>query len=162
MSEQQAGLESRTIAAVMLKEESSHPWSDGVWSLKGLVPGLSQQELTHLESVGQLHMWSNLVINLHLLHCDSYYHNLVSQEPKVYLVCNQHDEGELQPIILTVDYDEAASYMETSEQVFNTALPTELCQWLEQFVLTHYQPEEPKKRRRKQWHEEGEANVRKS
>lgn len=144
----------------MLKQQSTHPWSDGIWSLKGLIPGLSQKELASFESVGELHIWSDLVLNLYPLHCDSYYHNLTSQQAKIYLVCNQNDDGHLQPIVLTVDYDEAASYMETNEQVFNTALSTELCQWLEQFVLIHYQPEQPKKRRRKQWHGESEGYVR--
>ena len=64
----------------------------------------------------------------------------------------------LKPLLITVDSDEAASYMETDEQVLSANLSVELCQWLERFVLTHYQPEEPKKRRRKQWHNEEQKN----
>ena len=56
-----------------------------------------------------------------------------------------------QPVLLTVDFDEAASYMEAGEKVFDAPLPDVLCVWLERFLLSHYQPEQPKKRRRKRW-----------
>jgi hypothetical protein len=113
-----------SVAAVMLKQKSTHPWGD------------------------------DLSVKLFPLHGDSYYHNLMSEQPKIYLVCNHNDEDTipLKPLLITVDYDEAASYMETGEQVLSAHLSVGLCQWLERFVLTHYQPEEPKKRRRKQWH----------
>jgi len=141
-------------SAVMLKQTSQHPWGNDVWSLKGVVPGLSQEELQQIEEKGELHLWPDLQLQLYPLHCDSYYHNLVSDEPKVYLVCSQNEDvsSSPKPLLLTVDYDEAASYMETGEDVFSTALSDELGIFLERFVLAHYQPEEPKKRRRQKWH----------
>lgn len=143
-----------SVTAVMLKQASSHPWGSDNWSLSGLVPGLSQDEITRIESEGELHILPNLNLQLYPLHCDSYYHNLSSEQPMVYLVCNQNDESTSpHALLLTVDYDEAASYMETGEDVFNTTLPEELCLWLERFVLTHYQPEKRKKRRREKWHD---------
>jgi len=146
----------RTVSAVMLCQKSQHPWADLNWSLLGLIPSLSETELQQAAEQGDVHYWSDLALQLYPLHCDAYYHNLVSQQPKVYLVCNQDEKNKPQPLLLTVDYDEAASYMETGEQVFNANLPVELCQWLEQFVLTHYQPEKPKKRRRENWHQGGQ------
>lgn len=143
-----------SVSAVMLKLSSQHPWADDVWSLAGLVPGLSQDELVQIEEKGELHIWSDLQLQLYPLHCDSYYHNLISDQPKVYLVCGQNEDSSAppQPLLLTLDYDEAASYMETDEAVFSTALSDELGIFLERFVLTHYQPEQPKKRRRQKWH----------
>jgi len=143
-----------SVSAVMIKQASQHLWGSDIWSLVGVVPGVSQTELSQLEKQGELHLWPDLALQLYPLHCDSYYHNLVSNEPKIYLVCSQDDDVSEppQPLLLTVDYDEAASYMETSEAVFNTLLPEELYCFLERFVLTHYQPKEPKKRRRKKWH----------
>lgn len=140
-----------SVAAVMLKQKSQHAWGNDFWILKGLVPGYSSPELATLESQGEVHIWPDLTLQLYPLHCDSYYHNLTSEQPKVYLVASQDDET-LSPLLITVDYDEAASYMETGEQVFNAPLSEQLCQWLEAFVLEHYKPEQPKKRRRKQWH----------
>jgi len=144
-----------SVSAVMLKLASQHPWGGEAWSLVGLVPGLSPSEIKLSEEKGELHIWSNLTVQLYPLHCDSYYHNLISEQAKIYLVCSQSDDRSIppQPTLLTVDYDEAASYMETGEDVFTIALPEEYCVLLESFVLTHYQPEEPKKRRRKKWHD---------
>ena len=150
---QEIGSDSAIVAAIILKQASQHPWGDAIWSLAGLVPGLSQNALSDIEAQGELHIWSDLKIQLYPLHCDSYYHNLVSGEPNVYLVFQYDEADQPQPLLLTVDYDEAASYMETGELVLNTLLSAELSEWLEAFVLTHYQPEKPKKRRRKQWHD---------
>jgi len=142
------------VSAVMLKQESQHPWGESLWSLSGLVPGLSTTELSQIELQGELHIWPDLALKLYPLHCDSYYHNLSSKQPNVYIVCARDEvSGAPKPQLLTVDYDEAASYMETGEEVFNAALPEQLCMWLEAFVLTHYQPEKQKKRRRKKWHD---------
>jgi len=142
-----------SVSAVMLKQASSHPWGSDIWTLLGLIPGLSQDELTQAQDKGDLHYLAELKLQLYPLHCDAYYQNLMSGSPKVYLVSPQTDAVP-QPFLITVDYDEAASYMETGEQIFNADLPEELCEWLELFVLQHYQPEKPKKRRRKKWHDE--------
>jgi len=151
---QDTPLDHFSVSAVMLKQVSKHPWGSDNWSLSGLVPGLSPTEIAKIESRGELHILSNLTMQLYPLHCDSYYHNLSSEQPMAYLVCNQSDDATSpQPLLLTVDYDEAASYMETGEDIYNTALPEALCLWLEQFVLTHYQPEKRKKRRREKWHD---------
>jgi len=149
-----------SVAAVILKQKSKHPWGNDIWSLAGVIPGLSPQELSQFEAQGEVYLWPDLSLNLYPLHGDSYYHNLMSGTPKIYLVCNQTD-GEattLKPLLITVDPDEAASYMETDEQVLSANLSVELSQWLERFVLTHYQPQEPKKRRRKQWHNDEQKN----
>tara|TARA_R110002050_G_scaffold9504_1_gene33276 strand:+ start:432793 stop:433287 length:495 start_codon:yes stop_codon:yes gene_type:complete len=149
-----------SVAAVMLKQKSKHPWGENIWSLAGVIPGVSPTELSQLEAQGEVYLWPDLSLSLHPLHGDSYYHNLMSGKPKIYLICNQPDEDvtTLKPLLITVDPDEAASYMETDEQVLSASLSVELSQWLERFVLTHYQPEEPKKRRRKQWHNDEQKN----
>lgn len=144
-----------SVTAVMLKQTSKHPWGEDVWSLAGVVPGLSPTELSKLEVQGEVHLWPDLALKLFSLHGDSYYHNLMSEQPKIYLVCNHNNDSSTvpKPLLMTVDYDEAASYMETGEWVFSASLPEEQCLWLERFVLTYYQPQESKKRRRKKWHD---------
>ncbi|MDF1588796.1 MAG: DUF3305 domain-containing protein [Gammaproteobacteria bacterium] len=155
---QQNIIDRKTISAVMLQQESSHPWADSVWTLAGVIPGLSQMQLSQLESTGKLHFWPDLELQLHVLHCDAYYQNLVSANPQLYLISQQNDSNTLSPLLVTVDFDEAASYMETGAQVFYSALPAALISWLEAFVLTHYRPEKPKKRQRKKWHDGGETH----
>lgn len=142
-----------SVTAVMLQQKSQHAWGSDNWSLLELLPEASEPKREQSGIDGTLHYVTDLVLELHPLHCDTYYHNLMSGKPQVYVVSQEDSDQMPVPILITVDYDEAAAYMETGEQVLNADLPEKLCQWLEQFVLTHYQPEEPKKRRRKQWHD---------
>lgn len=142
-----------TVAAVLLKQPSQNRWIDVSWRLLGLLPGLSKEALAKAEADGELVYFADRVLTLYTQHCDAYYLNLMADHPKVYLVC-ESDHEQLKPILLTVDYDEAASYMETGELVLDAPLPDELCVWMERFVIAHYTPEKPKKRKRKQWHDE--------
>lgn len=143
----------KIITAVMLQQESTHPWGDTIWTLAGVIPGLSQTELSQIALTGNVHYWSNLEVQLHILHCDSYYQNLMSTKPQLYVVSKQGEDNTPLPLLVTADFDEAASYMETGSQVFYSDLPEALATWLEAYVLTHYRPEKPKKRRRKKWHD---------
>ena len=140
-----------SVTAVMLNQQSQHPWGSDIWSLLGVLPGLTNDALQHAKGEGDIQHWPDLVIELYPLHCDAYYHNLMSGQPKIYLICH-HGAESPQPFLITVDHDEAASYMETDDLVLDAFLPDELCVWLETYVLTHYQPEKPKKRHRKRWH----------
>ena len=141
------------VTAVMLTQQSQHPWGEDLLSLLGILPGLPKSEITLAQQQGTVSYWPDLQLQLYPLHCDSYYHNLMSPQPKIYLVCQQDEAASMQPLVITVDYDEAASYMETGEVVVNATLPAELCVWLERFVLAHYQPEKQKNRRRQKWHD---------
>ncbi len=141
------------ISAVLVKRPSPNQWAKVSWSLLGTVPGLSDSQINEVtEQGGELHIIADLSLELHVKHCDSYYINLTSQQPKVYFGCQQQ-EDDLKPILMTVDFDEAAALMETGETVLDAPLPESLCLWLERFVLEHYQPEKLKKRRRTEWHQ---------
>ncbi len=142
-----------SVSAVLLQQKSQHPWGTVLWTLIGLLPGLTKSEITQAESKGTLFFFPDLVIQLFPLHCNAYYQNLISEQPNVYLICNANESGSPKPLLITVDYDEASAYMETGEQVFNAPLTDELCVWLERFVLVHYQPKKPQKRQREHWHE---------
>lgn len=146
-----------SVTAVMLQQKSQHIWGEDNWSLLGILPGVTKDIVEQAATQGTVHYLADLKLQLYPLHGDSYYHNLLSGKPQIYVVSQQDSSKIPVPLLITVDYDEAAAYMETGEQVFNADLPEALCKWLEHFVLTHYQPEEPKKRRRKQWHN-GEQN----
>jgi hypothetical protein len=81
-----------SVAAVMLKQLSKHPWGDDIWSLAGVIPGFSPTELSQIEAQGEVYIWPDLSLKLFPLHGDSYYHNLMSEQAKIYLVCNKSDE----------------------------------------------------------------------
>ena len=138
------------VSALLLKQLSKHRWAKYSWRLLGIVPGLSDNEIEVAQQQGEIITLSRLRLQLYRQFCESYYVNLTAEKTKVYLVCR--DQGEaLTPVLLTVDFDEAASYMEAGEKVLDAPLPDVLCVWLERFVLAHYQPQQPKKRRRKRW-----------
>ncbi|GIT47801.1 MAG: hypothetical protein Ct9H300mP13_5970 [Gammaproteobacteria bacterium] len=48
--------------------------------------------------------------------------------------------GEIVPLLVTLSYDEAASYMETDSLFFNLPIPGEIQLWAEGYVLDHYRP----------------------
>jgi hypothetical protein len=60
------------------------------------------------------------------------------------------------PKAVTADQDEACSGVEVSDRVFSAAIPPEVYQHLEAFVVAHHMPEEKRKRKRTDWsaHEE--------
>lgn len=142
----------KQVSAVLVKSASLNKWSSASWSLLGTLPGISEAQLAEAAKGGELHVLADLSLSLYQQHCDAYYINLTSVQPKLYFVCSENDER-LEPIMLTVDFDEATALMESGERVLDAPLCESLCLWLEQFVLDHYQPEKLKKRRRTEWHQ---------
>jgi hypothetical protein len=139
-----------SVTAVLLKKISQHRWARHSWSLLGVIPGLSETQLSNAQNEGELHYYPDLHLRLFRHYCDSYYQNLMSEQAKIYFI-GRLENDLFTPVLLTVDFDEAASYMEAGEHVMEAALPDELCVWLERFLIYHYAPEAPKKRRRERW-----------
>ncbi|MCL5974880.1 MAG: DUF3305 domain-containing protein [Gammaproteobacteria bacterium] len=146
-----------SVTAVLLKKASQHRWAKHSWSLLGVMPGLSEAKLSDAQTQGDLLFFPDLHLRLFRHYCESYYVNLMSEQAKIYFIGRLENDS-LTPVLLTVDFDEAASYMEAGDQVFDAPLPDELCIWLERFLLYHYAPQAPKKRRRQRWKDnEGDA-----
>lgn len=141
------------LSAVVWRRPARSRWLDASWSLLGTLPGLTPEALEQAGQGGELIRLPDMRLNLYRQHCEAYHLNLVSEQPKIYLVCSESG-GTLSPILLTVDFDEAASFMETDELVLDAPLADVLCAWLERFVVAHYVPARRKKRKRTQWHEQ--------
>lgn len=146
------------VTAVLLRRASQNRWLKTSWRLLGFLPGLDEATLKQAAAEGEIIYLTDLQFQLFKQHCDAYYHNLMSGRPKGYLICSEEGDS-LAPLMATVDFDQAASFMETDEIVFDALLPDELCVWLEHFVVAHFKPAPPKKRKRRKWHdaEKGEA-----
>ncbi|WP_438970949.1 DUF3305 domain-containing protein [Methylophaga sp.] len=140
------------VTAVLLRKPSVNRWQKNSWLLLGTLPGLTESSLTEASEQGDLVYLTEMQLKLYKQHCDAYYVNLMSEQPKVYLVCSE-ESGELAPMLATVDFDEAASHMETGQTVLDAPLADALCVWLEHFVIFHYKPTPPKKRKRRKWHD---------
>ncbi|MFK7860124.1 MAG: DUF3305 domain-containing protein [Granulosicoccus sp.] len=112
---------------------------------------------------GDLFAWSGFEVMLYKDACERYWHALIGDKPLVYVICRDDaDEVDgananaltLQPITVTVDYDDASASAETDSPVLSAPIPSELYRYMERFVLTHYQPQEFKKRKRRNWSDE--------
>ena len=89
---------------------------------------------------------------------ESYHLNLEGESPWEFVIgeyADAEDEsGEIVPLLVTLSYDEAASYMETDSLVFNLLIAGEIQLWVERYVLDHYRPVEKKKGKRQRWQQD--------
>jgi len=149
--------------AVLVEYQAVHDnrWIDGRWVVTGVVAGAQfaaadvQSKLIHTSEAGQQYLWTGLSIELHKDDAESFYCNLMSDKPSVFVICGEEQDEPLQPSIVTLSYGEATTYMETDQRVERVEMPAELYRWLEQYVLANYVPEKKKKRKRDNWKEAG-------
>jgi hypothetical protein len=140
----------------------TNPWSIDQWSVIGLLPAQASQrfEKTMLRDDGHLsqYSWSGYDVALYLDDVESYHFNLEGESPSIFVIgeyADAEDEtGEIVPLLVTLSYDEAASYMETDSPIFNLPIPGEIQLWVEQYVLDNYRPVEKKKRKRQRWQQD--------
>ena len=99
-------------------------------------------------------LWTGLVLSFFKDGGESYWHTLVGEQQEIFVVCQEDEEDGLCPILVTADYDEAMAYQEADDTIFSSPMPPLVYQTLERFVLENYAPEQKKRRKRKQWHDE--------
>lgn len=155
----------KTFPVSILVDYTATPgnrWQAGLWQVTGVVAG-GQQDHAGGPGCTRLHpadtdnkqaLWSGYSVELHKDDAESYYFNIVSDTPRIFVICTADDEAGIKPLIATLSYDEAASYMEADEIVESVAMPAALYRWVEAFVLEHYVPEKKKKRKRDNWKED--------
>lgn len=155
-------LASWPVRVLMRRLEGKHsPWGIPRWELLAVLPdsgdakGL-QRRLIH-EAEGQCDFeWTGLQVLLYRDAAESYWYNLVGREPSLFVICRPGEDTDLEPFAVSANYDEAGAYMETDDTVFSAPLPAAFVPQLEEFVMTHYRPVEPHKRRRRDWAGEAE------
>ncbi len=145
--------------SVLVEHQAVHDnrWIDDRWVVTGVVAaepvsgsGVHCRQI-HADDDSRQYLWSGLSIELHRDDTESYYANLMSDTPGVFVICEGAQEDELRPASVTLSYGEATSYMETDQRVERVAMPAEIYRWLEQYVLANYVPEKRKKRKRDDW-----------
>ena len=144
------------------KRRDDKPWSIDYWSVIGLLPAQASKgfEKTMLRDDGNLsqYSWRGYDVALYLDDVESYHFNLEGESPSIFVIgeyVDAEDEtGEIVPLLVTLSYDEAASYMETDSPIFNLPIPGEIQVWVEQYVLDNYRPLEKKKRKRQRWQQD--------
>ncbi len=149
---------------VECRQARSGRWVEEQWQAIAVVAGKDvtsdefETTLVHEDAECRRYLWSGLRLLLYKDACESYWYNLMSDEPYLYVVCfaEEDEDGEecLHPVLVTADQQEATGHMETDDQVYSVPMPEQVHQWVERFVVENYVPEQKKKRKRKQWADE--------
>lgn len=141
-------------------------WLAEQWEAEAVIAGgsdatgnIPERSVSRIGSTEEKYIWTNYQINLFADQSESYYFNIISDTPFVFVICrDEQGDGELIPFNVSVNYDEAASYMELDDHVFQVPMPAEIYRWLEDFVLNNYVPMKKKKRKLENWKENQQGN----
>jgi hypothetical protein len=143
---------------------TDHLWETEQWTALAVVVGErwneigNDSEVIFRDELNEQTLFPGFSIRLHKDECESYYYNLLSEEPHIYVVCRTDEtDNSLFPLLVSASYDEAAAYHETDDEVFTLPMPPELYPWLEGYVLENYVPEKKKKRKLTNWKQDGQG-----
>ena len=135
---------------------SNNPWTDESWRALGvMINSRLDHQVKHVERVisetdHDQFLWSGLTLRLYMDESESYYHNLMSEQPLIFVICRPNEVTHIpEPFLVTASYDEANAYQESDEEVYPVSMAPEIYRWLEEFVLRNYMPEKRYKRKRK-------------
>ena len=142
--------------------QDNKPWTVDHWSIIGILPSTPadhfEKSVLREELTLAQYRWCGYEVELYSDDLESYYFNLQGNSPSLFVICEYADPedetGEIVPLLVTLSYDEAASYMEADNPVFSLPIPTEMHAWVERYVIEHYRPEEKKKRKRQRWQQD--------
>lgn len=139
------------VSVLMERRPGVTRWATEVWQAVGVTvgkgpdrdyPEVAVDQGTYLQL-----RYGSFSIRLHRDEAASYYHNLTSPAPGCYVIASNEEIPK--PLMVTLNFDEANAYGEGDAIVFHVALPAELHQWLERYVIMYYEPEEKRKRKLK-------------
>ena len=109
-------------------------------------------------------LFSGLSLEMHRDACESYWYNLQSETPFLFVICHHDEVAEdesmaVEPAIVSANQDEANAHMESEDLAFSVPMPEKVVEWLEHYVVDHYVPEQKKKRKRRNWSEESDEHA---
>jgi hypothetical protein len=153
------------IAVIMEKTPSENPWIDFTYKAVGVVSSIGHIDdgiqLIHEDKGVERYLVSGLGLQLHVDECESYYHNLMSPHPGIYVVAGEVDSPNDMPMpyLVSLSFDLVHAYLEGDEIIYAVEIPPELYQWSEAFILQHYVAVKKTKRKRKDWKSEAKGQV---
>ena len=131
-------------------------WIDARWDVIGVLPARLAATRDPLPATvdpapHRISRHDGLTMALHPDECESYYHNLMVEDPRCFVVCRDDEQEVPQPILVTASFDEANAYAEGDERVDSVPMAPDLLAAIESFVLNHYVPTKRLKRKRQDW-----------
>ncbi len=142
-----------TATVFLRKLEYTGRWALDRWVLENvaLIEPTAEHPRQSDRETESLYVWSGLDLVVESNRCEGYYQNLLSEQHKLFVICRMDERRILQPLLISLDCDEAAVHMEADDTVFPHPLPESVIGWLEKFVLEYYRPEPRQKRKREDW-----------
>jgi len=132
-------------------------WSVPSWEVTSVLPvehlasrGATRELVRDGDDEAQ-YLWSGFALELHRDGAESYWFNLTGNNPSLYVLCHESPDGDIEPFLVTADHDQGTAGLEGDDKVFATSIPQEIYQTIERFIVDHYVPAAPKKRKRKNW-----------
>jgi hypothetical protein len=144
------------VSVVLERRPATSRWTDYAWNAAGIIVGRhadqGQPHLVREDGDDAYFLVGGLEVALHVDECESYYHNLVSDSPRAYVVAHlNEDDARPQPFLVSMSFDEAHAYLEGDDEIYAVDVPGELYRWTEAYVIAHYFPEKKKKRKLRDW-----------
>lgn len=139
--------------------DTQKKWVLPQWKCFAVVTGehllkSDQKVLIHQDELYSRYYWGGMELHLYKDGSEGYWYNLLSETPYLFIICDgEEGDREVEPGFITANQDEATGYMESDRMVLSITMPADIRQILEQYVITHYQPEQKKKRKRQNWAE---------
>lgn len=149
------GLQQLPVSVILERRPATSRWADHVWGAVGITVGRQAAGEPRLirEDQGIAHyLVGGLEVALHIDECESYYYNLVSDNPRAYVVAHAEDQQQRpQPFRVSMSFDEAHAYLEGEDEIYAVDVPAALYRWTESFVIANYFPEKRHKRKLRDW-----------
>jgi hypothetical protein len=143
------------VGAIVVREPiANNRWIGERWRVDSLVCGAAvggarRRELLREGPEGTQYLWSGLELRLRPNEAESYYYNLLGNSPRLYVHCEQAPGGEPIPLGISAEYIDAMWSQEFGNDTHAVPMPPEVYRIVEQFVMAHYQPEEPRRKRKR-------------
>jgi hypothetical protein len=141
-------LGSLNLVVTLKQEKLSSPWQAYKWVVDEVLPWNGESAIP--DALAKVHA-KRLTVHVFQDAMQGYFLNLDAPEPKIFVCVRAKDSWEDVPEIFsaTLSYEEAASWMDSSEDVQSVPMPLPIAHWLAELVSEKFQLE-PKKRRRPQ------------
>lgn len=141
-------LGSLNLVITLKQEKLNSPWQSFKWVVDEVLPW--DEETGISEKLAESHA-TRLTVHVFQDSMQGYFLNLDAPDPKIFVCLRPNDSWEEAPEIFsaTLSYEEAASWMDSSEEVQSVPMPLPIARWLAELVSEKFQLE-PKKRRRPQ------------
>ncbi len=161
------------IDVVLERVPLTGPWAEAQWRALAVLPASRHDEsdrdawVAFCEHNGSRPRWrfTGGAIELHPNEAEGYLLNLSAPNPVVFVMWRTPVDDAAAtppvfPVVATVNYNEAASFLDAGENVDPVPMPVEISALIVSFLAAHYRPEPARKSRRNTSPADGAARER--